>query len=48
MEKRGPGDSSKQGKMEQPKMELSDWGHCVTKARSRLESVVYGSDCKCI
>ena len=39
MEKGGPADSSKQGKMEQPKTKLSGWGHCVTKTRRRLESM---------
>ena len=48
MEKGGPADYSKQEKMEQPKMKLPGWGHCVTKTRSRLESMAYGSDCKCI
>ena len=48
MKKGGPADSSKQGKMEQPKTKLSGWGHCVTKTRSRSESMAYGSGCKCI
>ena len=48
MEKGVPADSLKQGKTEKPKMKLSGWGHCVTKAKSRLESMAYGSDCKCM
>ena len=48
MEKRGPADSSKQGKMKQPKTKLPGWGHCVTKTRSISESMAYGSDCNCV
>ena len=47
MEKGVPADSLKQGKMEQPKMKLSGWGHCVTKTRSRLQLMAYCSDGKC-
>ena len=35
MEKTGPADRSKQGKMEQPKSKLSGWGHCIMRTRSR-------------